>query len=102
VDEHKERSLTMITETTIEYAGENTYRDLLDVDYTINRAIPKYGPSRFDPILPSMKGRSNEISLNANTILDDREIKWRVYADNAPENKGVIKLNEIAVSNKYE
>lgn len=81
----------------IEFYGENTFRDLLDVKISTWGEDLKYGPSRFDPVLPSMKGRSEKIKLCENPILDNRELTWLVYADNALPKKGFVILSEINV-----
>lgn len=85
-----------INEAMIEYYGENTIRDVLDVRHTpYGGAEIKYGPSRFDPVLPGLKGRAEEIPLRNGLMLGEHEIKWKVYADNAPVNSGSIKMIDI-------
>lgn len=79
--------------------GDNTIRDV--VDFTPNPmggVYPKYGPSRFDPILPSMRGYAKEINLNSNYKNFDAEIEWTVYADNALPKTGKIKLNDVVLN----
>lgn len=79
----------------VEFYGENTVRDVVDV---VNFSyIPKYGPSRFDPILPGMRSRSEKILIAEKPILSDKEIKWDVYADNANVQKGAIKVSDIQI-----
>lgn len=85
----------------IEFYGENTYRDIMDVK--VNAFGPpetKYGPSRFDPILPELRGRATKIMLTTNPDRNDQVITWEVYADNAPSKKGTIKLSEIRITEK--
>lgn len=83
----------------IEYYGENTYRDVLDVKLTgLGGAKTTYGPSRFDPILPGLRGRSEKLKLEENPNLDDREITWTVHADNAPPRSGKITLEAIRIT----
>ena len=87
----------------IEFYGENTYRDVVDVVHNpIGGSYNKYGPSRFDPILPSMRGHSDKIMLTNNPLLDEREISWTVYADNASPCSGSIRLNEIKIIEQTE
>jgi hypothetical protein len=87
-------------EGIIEFYGENTYRDVVDVDVNIGGVIRKYGPSRFDPVLPGLKGRSEKLLLTKEPKLDEREIIWRAHADNASVRTGKNKLSEIPVIEK--
>ncbi|NCU05391.1 MAG: ATP-binding protein, partial [Chitinophagaceae bacterium] len=41
----------------IEIYGDNTVRDIIDVQLTQGGFIDKYGPSRFDPVLPGTDSR---------------------------------------------
>jgi hypothetical protein len=99
VDAEEAKYLKKIEPNFIEFYGENTYRDVVGVDAGLH---PKYGSSRFDPILPGLYGRSNSLKLANNTVLDEREIIWSVHADNAPPITGSIKINEIAIIEKSE
>jgi hypothetical protein len=71
------QKIKIISESLVEYYGENVVEN------------------RFDPILPKLYGRSEKILLVPNPILDDREVKWRIHADNAPLHTGSISLNKI-------
>jgi hypothetical protein len=71
------QNVKIISESLVEYYGENVFEN------------------RFDPILPKLHGRSEKILLVPNLKIDDREIKWRVHADNAPVQTGSIALNKI-------
>lgn len=71
--------------------GDNTIRDV--VDYVASHV--KYGPSRFDPVLPNMRGYAKEINLNSNYKNLEAEIEWIVYADNALPKTGSKKLNDV-------
>jgi hypothetical protein len=87
----------------VEFYGENTYRDVVDFKSSpMGGGYPKYGPSRFDPVLPGLRGRSEKLRLSNNPNLDEREITWKVYADNARPLVGSKKLNEITVIEKKE
>ncbi len=87
----------------VEYYGENTYRDVVDVKSAgFGGGVLKYGPSRFDPVLPGLKGRSERLRLIDNPNLDQREITWTVHADNALLKSGKIMLSEISVIEKDE
>jgi len=98
VDEERRRSLKKIDQNTIEYYGENTFRDIVDKQSTPFGSIPKYGPSRFVPVLPTLSGLSEVLPLFDNPTLDDRIISWTVYADNAEQQTGSIALQEIPMN----
>jgi hypothetical protein len=81
---------------------ENTIRDVVDSQHFGVHYVPKYGPSRYDPILP---GRQHvwetELVDRLSLITKGRNfrIHWEVYADNAPLNRGEILLSDIPVIN---
>jgi hypothetical protein len=96
-------SLNRIDNDIVEYYGENTFRDVVDVQGdSMTGYYKKYGPSRFDPVLPGLKGRSEKLKLIEEIILDDREITWTVYADNATPKSGSIQLKDIPFIEKDE
>jgi hypothetical protein len=96
--EKESERLKNISADHVEFYGENTFRDVVDYKFLgIGKAIPKYGASRFDPILPGLYGRSEKILLLKNSNFRDHEIKWRVHADNALIQTGSIFLNQIPV-----
>lgn len=97
--ENEANHLKHISSNSVEFYGENTFRDVVGHEPNLSgrKGLLKYGPSRFDPILPSVYGRSEKILLTPCAIFDDREIKWRVHADNAPVQFGSILLSQIPV-----
>ena len=78
--------------------GDNTIRDIVD---NVS-GFSKYGPSRFDPVLPNMRGYSKKIELSPNYKFMNAEIEWTVYADNALPKTGKIKLNEVVLKGIYD
>jgi hypothetical protein len=103
VDQKEERYLENLDTGIVEFHAENTHRDVVDSSgNAITGFIPKYGPSRFDPVLPGLRGRSKEVALVTNPTLDEREITWTVHADNAGPKTGKVKLNEISVVERLE
>lgn len=83
----------------VEFYGENTIRDVMGVRPSGMGYSPEYGPSRFDPILPGMHSRSEEIKLRADISgFKDSYISWKVYADNATPKEGRVKVKDIIVS----
>jgi hypothetical protein len=83
---------------------ENTIRDIVDSVFIPNinggYAQPKYGPSRYDPILPTRSFRLEEIELNEIFENSNEYIDWVVYSDNAEPINGSINFTEIRVVEK--
>jgi hypothetical protein len=78
------------------YYGENTIRDILDVKLqTFGKTYYNYGPSRYDPVLPGTKGRSETIHLKNNLVNMEYVLYWKIYADNAEERIGEIELSQV-------
>jgi hypothetical protein len=96
-DSEAVRHLNKPNKGWVEFYGENTYRDIVGFKNAGLQSVPEYGPSRFDPVLPGLRGRSEKIKLDVNYKSVDCEITWLVYADNATPQKGSIRLNEIPV-----
>lgn len=81
--------------------GDNTIRDVVDyVSNAMGGGYPKYGPSRYNPILPGRYGVKENVKLIDDPLFDDREISWIMYADNAVKKEGKTKLNNIRIIEK--
>lgn len=80
---------------------DNTLRDIVDSQYVPNMnggySVPKYGPSRYDPILPKMHLIIKEIEINEFFLSSQEDLKWLIYADNAETRKGSLKISEIKI-----
>ncbi len=79
------------------YYEDNTLRDVVDVEFGIGGTIKKYGPSRFDPILPGL-AHTWSIPINSKYFEADISglaVKWDVHADNAQPCKGEIEVKDI-------
>jgi hypothetical protein len=77
------------------WSRDNTRRDVLK--YEIFGAS-QYGPSWFDPILPTLAHTwAWELpeDLDVLTLQSDEKIFWEVYADNAPKRIGSVMIREI-------
>jgi len=84
------------------YYGENTVRDVVDVIMQpFGSPSYRYGPSRFDPILPQTKGRSETIQLIKNLVNRGYKLFWKIYVDNAEERKGEVSLSELLTNAEY-
>jgi len=81
-----------------EYYLDNTVRDVVDVEFLLS-PIEKYGPARFQPILPGLSwGWRIRLSDGfPQKKIDGLSIKWAVYADSAPSNAGEMPVKDIAV-----
>lgn len=81
------------------YMRDNTVREVVDVGGSGNYTFPKYGPARYDPILPGLRMYVDEIvllsSLHRKCSETDYLIRWEVNADNAPPRRGEIALRDI-------
>lgn len=98
----------VLNDEYLEYYGENTIRDVVDSEYTAVGFKPKYGPSRFDPILPKMRSREEKLKIGNGQriaeqlkVFSDTLISWRIYADNAPEQTGHIRIGDIPSFKQY-
>lgn len=83
---------------------DNTIRDVVDSTFipTMNGGYsnPKYGPSRYEPILPKRYLMIKDISVNENFANSQEELKWIVFSDNAEPRSGKILINEIKIYEK--
>lgn len=78
------------------FYGDNTYRDVLDVKLqTFGKTYYNYGPSRFDPVLPGTRSRSQTIQLQNNLKVWGHQLSWKIHADNAEERTGEILLSDL-------
>lgn len=79
------------------FYGENTFRDVVDVTMGFpGQHIKKYGPSRYEPILPGTQSRTETIKLK-DRLVDavDTMLYWKVFADNAEVRHGSISLSTL-------
>lgn len=82
---------------------DNTVRDVVDVKSNAPYgSIKKYGPSRYDPILP---GRRTTWTFDIKpppygADVSDLSLLWLVHADNAPERSGKIRLGDVIIEDE--
>lgn len=98
IPNHEKEKLLGIGSGTVEYKGNNTVRDIIDnkpVDAQGYSKANIFGSARYEPLLPGTTSRPNGILLMEPLSLDNRAIKWKIYADNAPVREGEIKLSDI-------
>lgn len=79
--------------------GDNTIRDLT----AVNGLNHEFGPARYDPLLPGVRGKKKSIELNC-CIDDDFSslppIQYSILADNAPERILKVDWKDIAFVEK--
>jgi hypothetical protein len=88
-----------VIEGCCEFSMDNTIRDVVDVEVFPGGRIPKYGPSRFDPLLPGVSRTLttyNILPSYLRLIPDEAQLEWSVYADNAPPRTGEVEVQQIA------
>ena len=84
------------------FYGENTMRDVTGVKMQLPRqTIYEYGPSRYDPVLPSTRSRYEKVRLINNLHHWEKDLFWTIYADNADVKHGSINLSVLATHLKY-
>ena len=73
--------------------GDNTTRDLVDISV----GQRKYGPVRYDPILPGIYGSSHGIDLCFDNVDINNLpcIKYEMHADNAPSRTITVEWTEL-------
>lgn len=73
--------------------GDNTTRDLVDISI----GQRKYGPVRYDPILPGIYGSSHGIDLCFDNVDINNLpcIKYEMHADNAPSKTITVEWTEL-------
>jgi hypothetical protein len=82
---------------------DNTIRDIVDVHFTpgfvggSSSASPKYGPSRYDPILPGLSLRLLDTPIVAGSVSPNAIIKWKAHADNANAVTGEIVASTLSI-----
>ena len=78
--------------------GDNTTRDLVDISV----GQRKYGPVRYDPILPGIYGSGHGIDLCFDNV-DIKNlpcVKYEMHADNAPSKTITVEWTELECLNQ--
>lgn len=84
-----------IDEHHFQLFSDNTVRDVLDIEFTGFNTKTKYGPSRYEPILPTQTFELKEIMLGNDAFNYYNILSWEIYCDNAQPIIGEIKFQEI-------
>lgn len=78
------------------YNLDNTIRDILDVEFKgLMQVSEKYGPSRYEPILPNRRLKLIEIDLGNYPFDNENYLEWEIFCDNANPVKGTVKMNQL-------
>ncbi len=91
------------TDTYRSLTFRNTRRDVVDVVSTGISSHRKYGASWFDPLLPGLHRELLDVDLDYKAFSNysgKSELRWAVYADNAPEQSGSMELSQIAIDDQ--
>ena len=96
---HKEQPIEEGGKIYCEYYKDNTIQDVLGIDLVGFEQKKRYGPARYDPILPGLS-HTWRIKLTKDLPKQSREglsIEWTTYADNAPPNSGECLVKNIEI-----
>jgi hypothetical protein len=92
-------SSRVVVDGYCKFSFDNTVRDVVDVQMmTGGGSFPKYGPSRFDPLLPGVSRTLHTLPINPLYFRiqpDDTKLYWSVNADNAAPNSGHVRVLDI-------
>ncbi|MCE8485537.1 ATP-binding protein [Bacteroides uniformis] len=80
---------------------DNTIRDVVGFE----GMVKKYGPARYDPILPGIYGSSRTIDLDFSEVesIDDiPQLKYEMHADNAPTREVLIKWEDVKLVENHK
>lgn len=103
----KEESKRQVNDKYTALFFQNLHKDLVDLEL----GIPAMGGlpatphtfryvTRYDPVLPGLNyGQRFELSIKREEIerFNDETLKWVIYADNMPPEKGEVKIKDLPV-----
>ena len=76
---------------------------MVDVGGTIPYTYEKYGPSRFEPVLPGLSQKLLSVQLiddYPQAELSGLQLKWVVHVDNAQPNNGETMIADVEIVDK--
>ena len=75
---------------------DNTVRDIIELESkSFMQVKPKYGPSRYEPILPKRRFQLTQIELNEKAFKSENYLKWEIYCDNTDSRIGELDINKL-------
>jgi hypothetical protein len=92
----EDKYFNSVTNETFEIQTDNTVRDILDVQIIgMGNVSEKYGPSRYEPILPRQKFKLTEIKLTNYPFDYENILEWEIFCDNSQPLNGQIRFAEL-------
>ena len=82
------------------FRRDNTIRDVVGVSGSYPNSSTRYGPKRYDPLLPTLKFKTDAIKLNSDfqqPFLRNSAIRWTTYADSAPPRTGEVAISDLPI-----
>lgn len=98
-DEEKDYVDVDCANNCFDVIGDNTVRDIT----AVKGLSQEYGPARYDPLLPNVKGRTKGVELycsDANDLLRLPPLWYSILADNAPERRIIVEWKDIKIVEK--
>lgn len=81
---------------TFQINTDNTVRDVLDVQILgMGNVSEKYGPSRYEPILPRQRFKLTEIKLTNYPFDYENILEWEIFCDNSQPITGEIRFADL-------
>lgn len=80
---------------------DNTIRDVIGLE----GMVKKYGPARYDPILPGICGMSKNVDLDFSEVdsFDDLpQLKYEMHADNAPTREIFVDWKDVKLLEEHK
>lgn len=70
----------------------------------LRSVVPRYGPPRFEPVLPTLSLELDQLDLEVSGFKIARKknlaLRWETYADDSPKRAGTLALEEVKVVDK--
>ena len=81
---------------TFQINTDNTVRDILDVQIGgMGNVSKKYGPSRYEPILPKQNFKLTEIKLTNFPFDHENLLEWEIFCDNSQPINGTVRFADL-------
>jgi predicted HTH transcriptional regulator len=91
----EEKHFKSFDHETFEIHTQNTIRDIVDIKFIGLEPIEKYGPSRYEPILPSRSFKLTKIKLTNFPFDYENVMEWEIFCDNSQPKSGNVRLADL-------
>tara|TARA_R100001369_G_scaffold82274_1_gene113854 strand:- start:1092 stop:1976 length:885 start_codon:yes stop_codon:yes gene_type:complete len=92
----EEKYFNSFNHEIFEINTDNTIRDVLDVQILgMGNVSEKYGPSRYEPILPKQRFKLTEIKLTNYPFDYENILEWEIFCDNSEPIKGEVRFADL-------